>query len=209
MLQASSPSLLPSFLPLNPGVLCRLLEWSPAGTGRPTKDIHTHLSYLEQPSAALLPSSAHPAASLHLAGLPKPSCHNPRMPCLCLSGSDGICTWADGEKRGVPCGVHRGHHACFTSERVDVTIGNRVGEGHLPRSLIHYRLQQPAPYLLAQGTSHTQDLPTGTQMLTRGLAPTTRSTATSPHPRQAKHGGFVLLSPSSARRTLWVSLGCC
>lgn len=93
-------SLLPTLLPLNPGVLCHLLECSPAGTGRPTKGIHTHLSYLEQPSAALLPSSAHHAASLHLAGLPKPSCHNPRMPCLHLSGSDSICTWADGDKRG-------------------------------------------------------------------------------------------------------------
>lgn len=80
-------------------------------------------------------------------------------------------------------------------------MGNMVGEGHLPRSLIHCRLQQP--YLLVQGTSHTQDLPTGTQMLVaRDLAPTI-STATSPHPRQARRGGCVLLSPS-----LWPGEDC-
>lgn len=74
-------------------------------------------------------------------------------------------------------------------------MGNVVGEEHLPRSLIHCRLQQP--YLLVQGTSHTQDLPTGTQMLVaRDPAPTIRSTAPSPHPRQARRGGCVLLSSS-------------
>lgn len=98
---APSPqSLAPSFLPLNPGVLCHLLERSPAGTGRPTKWHPCTFPTRSSHRQALFPSSAHHAALLHLAGPPTSSCHNPRMPCLHLSGSDGICTWADGDKRG-------------------------------------------------------------------------------------------------------------
>lgn len=109
------PSLLPfSFLPLNPGVLCHLLEWSPAGTGRPAKR-YPCTPFLPGAALGSNPSlfSAHHAASLHLAELPKPSCHNPRMPHLHLRGSDGICTWDDGDKRGLPRGVHGGHRALF------------------------------------------------------------------------------------------------
>lgn len=132
MLQAPGPSLLPSFLPLNPGMLCHLLEWAPAGTGHPTKWHPCTFPTWSSHRQAFLPSSAYHAALLHRAGLPTPSCHNPGMPRLHLSGSDSICTWADGHRKGtVSRGVHRGHHACFTSERGDAPDGEH-GRGRAP-----------------------------------------------------------------------------